>query len=34
MKGIFFTEKQDIGAEQKPIDMAYNELIKKKVRNS
>jgi hypothetical protein len=30
MKGIFFTEKQDIGAEEKPIDMAYNELIKKK----
>ena len=30
MKGIFFNEKQDIGAEHKPIDMAYNELIKKK----
>lgn len=30
MKGIFFTEKQDIGAEHQPIDMAYNELVKKK----
>ena len=29
MKGIFFNEKQDIGAEHQPIDMAYNELIKK-----
>ena len=30
MKGLFFTEKQDIGAEHQPIDMAYNELVKKK----